>query len=32
VYLDKANAQLWTSCQDAGFLALKFTNGVWPFK
>jgi hypothetical protein len=32
VYLDKANGQLWTSCQDAGFLALKFTNGVWPFR
>ena len=23
--------ELWTTCQDNGFLALKFTNGVWPF-
>lgn len=23
--------ELWTSCMDNGFLALKFTNGVWPF-
>jgi len=32
IYLDKAKGQLWTTCQDNGFLALKFTNGVWPFK
>jgi hypothetical protein len=25
-------AELWTTCQDNGFLTLKFTNGVWPFK
>jgi hypothetical protein len=23
--------QLWTTCQDNGFLILKFTNGAWPF-
>ena len=22
---------LWTTCQDNGFLMLKFTHGVWPF-
>lgn len=24
--------QLWTHCQDNEFLALEFTNGVWPFE
>lgn len=23
-------AQLWVTCQDNGFMALRFTNGVWP--
>jgi hypothetical protein len=32
MYFDKAAASLWTACQDNGFLALKFTNGSWPFK
>jgi hypothetical protein len=31
VRLDAPTASLYTSCQDNGFLALKFTNGVWPF-
>jgi hypothetical protein len=31
VRLDAATASLQTTCQDNGFLALKFTNGVWPF-
>jgi hypothetical protein len=31
VRLDVATASLQTTCQDNGFLALKFTNGVWPF-
>jgi hypothetical protein len=29
--LDAATATLQTTCQDNGFLTLKFTNGVWPF-
>ena len=29
--LDAAAATLATVCQDNGYLALKFTNGVWPF-
>jgi hypothetical protein len=32
VYLDKANARLWTTCQDNGFMVLKFREGVWPFR
>ena len=24
--------ELWTTCQDNGFMILKFTNSVWPFK
>jgi hypothetical protein len=32
VHLDKAKGELWTTCQDNGFVALKFTNGVWPFR
>ena len=24
--------ELWTACNNNEFLALKFTNGVWPFK
>lgn len=31
VHLDADNGTLWTTCQDNGFLMLKFTNGVWPF-
>ena len=27
----KATGELWTTCQDNGFLVLKFTNGAWPF-
>ena len=29
--LDAATGTLQTTCQDNGFLSLKFTNGVWPF-
>ena len=29
--LDAATAGLMTTCQDNGFLTLKFTHGVWPF-
>jgi hypothetical protein len=32
IHLDAATASLQTSCQDNGFLSLKFTNGVWPFE
>jgi len=28
--MDKKRGMLWTTCQDNGFLMLKFTNGVWP--
>ena len=31
VHLDRRTGTLWTTCQDNGFLMLKFTNGVWPF-
>ena len=31
VHLDVAAGTLWTTCQDNGFLMLKFTNNVWPF-
>ena len=31
VHLDASNGTLWTTCQDNGFLMLRFTNGVWPF-
>jgi hypothetical protein len=31
VRLDVATGTLQTTCQDNGFLSLKFTNGVWPF-
>jgi hypothetical protein len=31
VRLDAPTGMLYTTCQDNGFLALKFTNGVWPF-
>ncbi len=24
--------ELWTTCQDNGFMVLRFTNGVWPFE
>jgi hypothetical protein len=32
VHLDAATASLQTTCQDNGFLALKFERGVWPFE
>ncbi len=32
IHIDKAKGELWTTCQDNGALALKFTNGVYPFK
>lgn len=32
VRLDAQAGTLQTMCQDNGFLTLKFTNGVWPFK
>jgi hypothetical protein len=31
VRLDVATQTLQATCQDNGFLSLKFTNGVWPF-
>jgi len=31
VHLDASTGTLWTTCQDNGFVTLKFTNGVWPF-
>jgi hypothetical protein len=31
IRLDVKSASLFTTCQDNGFLALIFTNGVWPF-
>ena len=31
IRLDAATASLQTTCQDNGFLSLKFTNGAWPF-
>jgi hypothetical protein len=31
IRLDAATASLQTTCQDNGFLSLRFTNGVWPF-
>jgi hypothetical protein len=31
VRLDAPTGMLYTTCQDNGFLSLKFTNGVWPF-
>ena len=31
IHLDVATASLQTTCQDSGFLSLKFENGVWPF-
>lgn len=27
----RERGELWTTCQDNGFMVLKFTNGVWPF-
>lgn len=27
----KERGELWATCQDNGFMVLKFTNGVWPF-
>jgi hypothetical protein len=31
IRLDAVAGTLQTTCQDNGFLSLKFTNGVWPF-
>jgi hypothetical protein len=31
VHLNAENGTLWSTCQDNGFLMLKFTNHVWPF-
>jgi hypothetical protein len=31
IRLDAATSTLMTTCQDNGFLALKFASGVWPF-
>lgn len=28
----KERGELWSTCQDNGFMILKFTNGVWPFQ
>lgn len=25
-------SEVWTTCQDNGFMVLKITNGVWPFQ
>jgi hypothetical protein len=27
----RERGEIWTTCQDNGFMILKFTNGVWPF-
>jgi hypothetical protein len=32
VRIDKALGMIFTTCQDNGFLALRFTNSVWPFR
>ena len=32
VHLDAATRSLQTTCQDNGFLALRFERGVWPFE
>lgn len=32
VKAEDGTGQLWTQCQDNGFMILKFTNGAWPFK
>jgi len=32
VHLDAARRSLQTTCQDNGFLALRFEHGVWPFE
>jgi hypothetical protein len=32
VRLDPRTSMLLTTCQDNGFLALKFTHGAWPFR
>jgi len=29
---DRRTAGLMTTCQDNGFLSLRFTNGAWPFR
>jgi len=31
VHLNADNGTVWSTCQDNGFLMLKFTNGAWPF-
>ena len=28
----KERGELWATCQDNGFMVLKFTNGVWPIE
>ncbi len=32
VRLIPERGELWTTCQDNGFMVLRFTNGVWPFE
>ena len=32
LHLDPVKGELWTTCQDNGFMVLKFTNGAWPFR
>jgi hypothetical protein len=32
LYFQASPAILMTTCQDNGFLALRFTNGVWPLR
>jgi hypothetical protein len=31
VHMDASQGTLWTTCQDAGLLSLKFTHNAWPF-
>lgn len=31
VRLIPERGELWSTCQDNGFMMLRFTNGVWPF-
>lgn len=33
-FVERPNGEgeLWTTCQDNGFLILKFTNGAWPIR
>ncbi len=32
VRLIPERGELWSTCQDNGFMVLRFTNGVWPFE